>query len=183
MSNLILSNVRNIEQLNINNLPKLSIDERGFIYFLFDEENSLVYIGKTININKRIEDHIPNKRFSSYSFICVDIDKLDNIERKLIKTYKPVLNKILFKEKLKNEYLIDVRNVVGLRLSYYNAVNELIIRRKESRVTECNMAEKLNVSRGTFRAFEKGKKIDLILLLKYGEEYDIDLTLILNFDA
>lgn len=63
------------------------------IYFLI-EENEIVYVGQSNDINKRVGTHCSEKikRFSKYSYVECDNSALDQLE--LLK-FKPIYNEIL----------------------------------------------------------------------------------------
>ena len=67
------------------------------VYFLVKGE-AVVYIGKTVNIQARIEHHKKdeNKDFDDVFFIpAKDEQEMDALERKLIRAFEPPLNKAI----------------------------------------------------------------------------------------
>lgn len=64
------------------------------IYFLWDVD-TIVYIGQSIDIDKRISEHRKNKKFSHYSYIECSKKDLNKLESSYIKTYNPILNTLL----------------------------------------------------------------------------------------
>lgn len=75
----------------INKLNRFEMPEIG-VYFLFHDD-ILIYIGKSINIFKRLNEHIKNKNFNNYSFIKCDTENEANeLETEMIIRYKPKLN-------------------------------------------------------------------------------------------
>ena len=75
-----------IENLHRFEMPKIGV------YFLFNNDN-LIYIGKSINIFRRLNDHIKDKYFDNYSFIkCNTEQEADKLELEMIIKYKPKLN-------------------------------------------------------------------------------------------
>ena len=75
-----------IQKLERFEMPKIGV------YFLFNKDN-LIYIGQSINIFRRLNQHIKNKNFDSYSFIKCDTDsEAIDLEKMLIKKYRPTLN-------------------------------------------------------------------------------------------
>lgn len=68
--------------------------KRG-IYFLFNK-NSLVYIGQSEFIEKRIFDHVGSKNFDSWNYIEHSKEtSLNEIEADLILKYQPFYNKTI----------------------------------------------------------------------------------------
>lgn len=62
------------------------------IYFLF-YKNEIIYIGKSINIYKRIYAHkMKGVCFDSFSFLKIEIEQLLTMEREYIKKYNPKNN-------------------------------------------------------------------------------------------
>lgn len=62
------------------------------VYFLF-YKNEIIYIGKSINIYKRIYAHkMKGVCFDSFSFLKIEIEHLLTMEREYIKKYKPKNN-------------------------------------------------------------------------------------------
>jgi excinuclease UvrABC nuclease subunit len=71
------------------------LPERSGVYALLDENSQIIYIGKSINLNNRLYDHVIGKK-DKFSFIQVmyeSEEKLDELEKELTKKYKPKLNK------------------------------------------------------------------------------------------
>ncbi|MCP3924474.1 MAG: GIY-YIG nuclease family protein [Desulfobacterales bacterium] len=71
--------------------------KRPFIYFLYDGE-TLVYIGKTLNLAARIGTHISDneKVFDRVGYKNVDKSILSLVEEVNIYHYKPVYNKLVW---------------------------------------------------------------------------------------
>ena len=82
----------------IDDLPDEYPPPSAFIYFLYrDDEllrNYLLYIGATTRIDERLKLHVWNGiiPFNRHELILVELDKLSEIERKLIKEYQPPFN-------------------------------------------------------------------------------------------
>ena len=68
---------------------------------MFDKEE-LIYIGKTMHVNQRIDAHKKTKKFDSYSFIESNIYEYELLERIFINIHKPKYNIDLITEKIKN---------------------------------------------------------------------------------
>ncbi len=68
------------------------------IYFLFDGQE-LVYVGKGWNCLLRVAEHTrkdSDKKFTSWNYMYIENDRECNeLERELIRTYKPKFNKAL----------------------------------------------------------------------------------------
>lgn len=52
----------------------------------------VVYIGQTTNVIRRIGEHAATKEFDEYRFIRCDVELLAQLERKLIRHYRPAWN-------------------------------------------------------------------------------------------
>lgn len=70
---------------------KIQMPKQPCLYFLFDGNKTLIYIGQTIHLEKRIIDHMKNKKFRYFSFIVMGYD----MEYKLLQRLKPIMNKFL----------------------------------------------------------------------------------------
>ena len=81
------------------------------IYYFKDNLNNIIYIGKSINIKRRLNQHLKNgrKRLIS-SFVSLKIKKLNTeleallLESQEIKRYKPIYNRQL--RRYKDRYSI-----------------------------------------------------------------------------
>ncbi len=74
------------------NIPEF-IPESAYIYFLYNDQDELVYIGQTQNVMSRIGNHKKDKPEIKYAnFIYVDKHRLDEIEMELILKYWPKYN-------------------------------------------------------------------------------------------
>ena len=80
MNNLVFAN----NKINIKSV-------RG-IYFLFDGP-TLVYIGQSENIFKRVPIHLETKKFDSWNYIEFVEEDLNILEAEFILKYKPKYNK------------------------------------------------------------------------------------------
>ena len=73
---------------------------KSCIYFLGNEINGkkseIVYIGKTQNLGKRLSDHFHDvtKKFTSFSYLFVDNEIMNEVEELLINIFRPRFNKI-----------------------------------------------------------------------------------------
>ena len=88
-----------IEDKQLNELPAESFDlegNTGGVYFLFNNDE-LVYIGKGWNCLLRVAEHTrkdSNKVFNSWRYTeVIDSKKRGELERELIRKYKPIYNK------------------------------------------------------------------------------------------
>lgn len=67
------------------------------VYFLYDIEGNLIYIGHTKNIYSRLNDHKKGKEFHVVlGIVCEDKNEADNLEKDRIRRYKPFFNKRLY---------------------------------------------------------------------------------------
>jgi excinuclease UvrABC nuclease subunit len=71
-----------IEKKNISGLPK----EAG-VYFLFQNDNILVYIGKATCLNTRVIQHEKEKEFSRIAYEVVHYTRARILENQLLKLY------------------------------------------------------------------------------------------------
>ena len=94
--------------------PKLSIDAidelptKAGVYRFYDEFNHLIYIGKSKNIKKRVEQHLRNNSTHKGEIMMQEIARIEHeltgseliamlLESELIKTHKPKFNRQLRK--------------------------------------------------------------------------------------
>lgn len=92
--------------------PKLSIDAvddlptKAGVYRFYDEFNHLIYIGKSKNIKKRVEQHLRNNSTRKGEIMLQEIARIEHevtgseliamlLESELIKRYKPKFNRQL----------------------------------------------------------------------------------------
>lgn len=95
----------NIDLISIDELP-----EKVGIYKLFNEDNQLIYIGKSKNIKKRVDQHLKNYKANKNGEMRKEICRAEYIltgselialllESKLIKKHKPKYNRMLRKSR------------------------------------------------------------------------------------
>ncbi len=63
------------------------------VYFLFNKEE-LIYIGQSVDILKRISEHMKDKVFEWYCYEKVRKQNLDAVEKACIQRYQPRLNDV-----------------------------------------------------------------------------------------
>ena len=86
-----------INHLRNNIIPLESIN-KICVYSLWND-NEIVYVGKTNNINRRLSQHEGLKEFDSFSYFILENEFIADItERKLIFELKPIYNKTKEKE-------------------------------------------------------------------------------------
>lgn len=78
---------------DIHSLTKLPNIPLVGIYFLWDN-NSLIYIGQSTDIHKRIYEHRKDKSFTHYSYVKSNVKSLNKLEKQYIQAYSPILNKV-----------------------------------------------------------------------------------------
>jgi len=61
------------------------------IYFLVSDEG-IVYVGQSINITSRVQQHTSSKVFTHYTYVLCDEKDLDNLETKYINKFRPKYN-------------------------------------------------------------------------------------------
>ena len=73
-----------------------------FVYMYVNNDNIIEYIGKTINLTQRIEQHTKDKlcgfEGKIYYYRCNNQIEMDSYEYFLIRKYKPLYNELLNKE-------------------------------------------------------------------------------------
>lgn len=94
--------------LEENNLHDVTDIPTSFIYFLTDEDDEVVYVGKTSNGMSRIQTHKKEgvKQFSKvYALLCEE-EELDELEKFYIQKYRPIYNSLgIYNNRVK---LIDI---------------------------------------------------------------------------
>jgi DNA polymerase-3 subunit epsilon len=103
------------QELNPKSIhPNLSLDvidnlpSKTGVYLLYNEFNQLIYIGKSINIKKRIEQHLRNTKTAKGLKMIQDICRIEHeltgseliamlLESELIKKHQPIYNRKLRK--------------------------------------------------------------------------------------
>jgi excinuclease UvrABC nuclease subunit len=71
-----------LDKNNISNLP----DEAG-VYFLYQEGNILVYIGKATSLRNRVLQHEEEKEFCRIGYEIVHYSRARQLEKELIELY------------------------------------------------------------------------------------------------
>lgn len=64
------------------------------VYFLFNR-GKLIYVGQSLNIMRRVGDHLSSKQFDSYSYVEIEPARLALAERMFIDSLNPSLNQSL----------------------------------------------------------------------------------------
>lgn len=81
--------------LDFNSLPTYTPPDKdhitGYVYFLFQNEH-LVYIGQTVNLDSRLGEHKAKKKFTHAKYIKVGLENLDEMEKMYISHYTPIYN-------------------------------------------------------------------------------------------
>lgn len=122
------------------------------VYFLFHNER-LVYIGKSLNIQTRISNHITEnvKLFTSFSFVKNSPRNISALEEAYIEAYKPKYNIICNDEF--SDYKEELEKEKSLGVDY--------LAKKESEVLKLSKSErkkrKLSKSGKSFKIIPKAK--------------------------
>lgn len=90
-----------------------SVVKKCYVYFLINESNDIVYIGKSMNVIGRIGNHINRGvvKFCDYKVIEVNERDLNKVERRMIDLYLPFYNDDLKTQRLKREkMLVKIQN-------------------------------------------------------------------------
>lgn len=108
-----------------DDIVELFLPEDVFVYFLTDEENEVLYVGRTENGLVRPLTHKYDKEFDKIFIKHVDIDWLNILEDYYITKYKPLYNRSLMNseyyklERVRNEFRKifkkDKLTVIGVR--------------------------------------------------------------------
>jgi excinuclease UvrABC nuclease subunit len=104
---------------------------KGF-YFIFNKNNTLIYIGQSIHINTRIEQHSQTSIWFKYfahkiSFIEIEDGDLNKIEMNYILKYNPRFN---------SQSINYDNNYTGFNFMLNQKTNERMDRRLETRRPE-----------------------------------------------
>jgi DNA polymerase III subunit epsilon len=94
--------------LNLETLDELPA--KTGVYYFFDENNRLIYIGKSTNIKKRVEQHLRNQSTKKAAQMRGEISRIEHtltgseliallLESKEIKKQQPVYNRMLRKSR------------------------------------------------------------------------------------
>ena len=81
-------------ELNLEYIIKNKIEvekEKPCVYFLI-KNNEIVYVGQTVKLHNRLQQHKLDKDFDSYFFLECKKEELLALERKYIFEFLPVLN-------------------------------------------------------------------------------------------
>jgi hypothetical protein len=77
-------------------LPGLDIPEGFFVYFLWGQDGSLVYVGQTGSLLYRVAQHLQDKVFTRITFMqYASRGQAKKAERELIRELDPPLNRLL----------------------------------------------------------------------------------------
>lgn len=74
------------------------------LYVFLDDQNHALYIGQTTELGTRLANHHKWYEASQKGFsvigVCMDVPRslLEEVERELIQTYRPVCNDILYSD-------------------------------------------------------------------------------------
>jgi hypothetical protein len=72
-------------------LPRHRLSTFTGLYFLY-LRGELVYVGKSVNVVQRVEQHFLRVEFDSWAWTPVDLASLDKAERHFIKKHRPRYN-------------------------------------------------------------------------------------------
>ncbi len=64
----------------------------GYVYFLANEKNEVVYVGQSTSLENRVRSHRAEKAFSSVYFVKVNLADINAIEEIFIAIFNPKLN-------------------------------------------------------------------------------------------
>jgi hypothetical protein len=115
------------KRILLDQLPE-SLNKSG-AYCLLNESNKEFYIGSSVNILRRIKEHLNEKEWGNFNLYVVkycNIDEAEEIEHRIINTYidNPImLNTVSFK---KQPYIKDVEKIKNKLLGNSVLVNECL---------------------------------------------------------
>lgn len=106
--------------LALPDMPRYTPSQRpgggSAVYFLFGRTGALKYVGQTMSIRSRIEQHVRNGRtFSTWGFVEVPADLLTHVETAYIDALRPKDNRGLSAPKvLQHEAMVhSIRSAWG----------------------------------------------------------------------
>ena len=84
-----------IEPVDFHDSFPVTLLSGGYIYFLLDQNDGVLYVGKTVSLYARIATHWNvGKRFTRVAYRAVSIEQLDEQEALFIAKYNPPLNRV-----------------------------------------------------------------------------------------
>jgi len=91
--NAVSKKITNKSLLTEDEIVKNSLSMTNFcgVYFLIKEQ-SIVYVGQSVNLFSRVATHATEKDFDSIAYILCDKSMLDKLESLYIHTLRPELN-------------------------------------------------------------------------------------------
>lgn len=89
--NVLPPKVYGWQTIDPERLPRHRLSTFTGLYFLFCR-GELVYVGKSVNVVQRVEQHFLRVEFDSWAWTPVDLANLDTAERYFIKKYRPPYN-------------------------------------------------------------------------------------------
>jgi len=89
-------------------VPDVIYNAGSCVYFLCKDDR-VVYVGKSVNIQSRLQQHLKEKEFDKVYYIRVSPSQLDTVESALIAMLRPVLNKT-------NQSLCDNRRLIASQM-------------------------------------------------------------------
>jgi excinuclease UvrABC nuclease subunit len=137
MENKILQQLNSQPYLNSKELvyKDITLPKLSGLYFLYNRDYILMYIGQTKNLYSRMLQHLrftdENTKRVAHNFVYVkyapicEIEKLEFYEDKMINYLKPKLNKTGNYENEYNKYIINDNHPSNLR-NFYKRYKEYI---------------------------------------------------------
>ncbi len=123
---------------------KVSVAKVAGIYFLLDDDDRVIYVGKSKNVLARVGSHLYDERKSPYisrvAGVAVPPERLDEVERLYIKLYSPPFNA---GTDAGIEYLKAIqrkRKAVARKMRAHPEVVEELIAR-QCAIDQCNESE------------------------------------------
>ena len=151
------------EELNPKRLnPNLDLDvledipNKPGVYRFFNETNQLIYIGKSIHIKKRIEQHLRNNKTKKGIEMQREISRIEFeltgseliallLESQLIKQHQPIYNRALRKNKFPYGlyHFTDARGYIQLHISATGKIQESPLLSFSSKKDGTNQLERM----------------------------------------
>ena len=108
-----------------------------YVYKLFDKDNNLVYVGKSVSMGRRLKNHLGEKEFEYAKYLpCDNLDICDAVENHLILKYQPIYNLMvslrfarLFEYHMLGEFLLEKDLLVDMVHALPYNKNEVFTKR------------------------------------------------------
>lgn len=98
------------------------LEPKYFIVYQLLREDELMYVGKTIDIHKRLSSHLKDKDFNKVLLTRCETEKeQDTLEQTLIERFRPKLNKALNINLVDDSLIIpEFKDISDFHLDFFN---------------------------------------------------------------